>query len=109
MRAASRSRGVARGNWPEHPRDMGAAFGVARVGIHTLVVAPFGSFKLPLVILTSGRMARACRRAIPAICRVPRNEDPPRCQRVSAAAAFAAGGAGIVARPVRGRGEAAEG
>ena len=100
---------------------MGAAFGVARVGIHTLVVAPFGSFKLPLVILTPvplrspaiagkrGRMARPSRRAIPAICRVPRNEDPPRCQRVSAAAAFAAGGAGIVARPVRGRGEAAEG
>jgi multidrug efflux pump subunit AcrB len=33
-------------------RDMGAAFGVAIVGIYILVVAQFGSFKLPLVILT---------------------------------------------------------
>jgi multidrug efflux pump subunit AcrB len=33
-------------------RDMGAAFGVALVGIYILVVAQFGSFKLPLVILT---------------------------------------------------------
>jgi multidrug efflux pump subunit AcrB len=33
-------------------RDMGAAFGVAILGIYTLVVAQFGSFKLPLVILT---------------------------------------------------------
>ena len=33
-------------------RDMGAAFGVALIGIYILVVAQFGSFKLPLVILT---------------------------------------------------------
>ena len=31
---------------------MGAAFGVAILGIYILVVAQFGSFKLPLVILT---------------------------------------------------------
>ena len=33
-------------------RDMGAAFVVAILGIYILVVAQFGSFKLPLVILT---------------------------------------------------------
>ncbi len=33
-------------------RDMGAAFGVALLGIYILVVAQFGSIKLPLVILT---------------------------------------------------------
>ena len=33
-------------------RDMGAAFAVAIVGIYILVVAQFGSFKLPLVMLT---------------------------------------------------------
>lgn len=33
-------------------RDMGAAFGVALLGIYFLVVAQFRSFKLPLVILT---------------------------------------------------------
>jgi multidrug efflux pump subunit AcrB len=33
-------------------RDMGAAFGVAILGIYLLVVAQFGSFRLPLVILT---------------------------------------------------------
>ncbi len=33
-------------------RDMGAAFAVAIVGIYILVVAQFGSFTLPLVILT---------------------------------------------------------
>lgn len=33
-------------------RDMGAAFAVAVLGIYILVVAQFGSFKLPLVILT---------------------------------------------------------
>jgi multidrug efflux pump subunit AcrB len=33
-------------------RDMGAAFAVAIIGIYILVVAQFGSFKLPLVILT---------------------------------------------------------
>jgi multidrug efflux pump subunit AcrB len=33
-------------------RDMGAAFAVAMIGIYILVVAQFGSFKLPLVILT---------------------------------------------------------
>ncbi|GAB1478497.1 efflux RND transporter permease subunit [Paracoccaceae bacterium] len=33
-------------------RDLGAAFMVALVGIYILVVAQFGSFKLPLVILT---------------------------------------------------------
>ena len=33
-------------------RDMGAAFGVAMLGIYMLVVAQFRSFKLPLVILT---------------------------------------------------------
>ena len=32
-------------------RDMGAAFAVAILGIYVLVVAQFGSFKLPLVIL----------------------------------------------------------
>ena len=32
-------------------RDMGAAFGVAMLGIYILVVAQFGSFRLPLVIL----------------------------------------------------------
>ena len=32
--------------------DMGAAFGVALLGICILVVAQFGSFRLPLVILT---------------------------------------------------------
>ena len=32
-------------------RDMGAAFMVALLGIYLLVVAQFGSFKLPLVIL----------------------------------------------------------
>jgi multidrug efflux pump subunit AcrB len=31
---------------------MGAAFGVALLGIYILVVAQFGSFRLPLVILT---------------------------------------------------------
>jgi multidrug efflux pump subunit AcrB len=33
-------------------RDMGAAFMVAILGIYVLVVAQFGSFRLPLVILT---------------------------------------------------------
>ncbi len=33
-------------------RDMGAAFGIALLGIYILVVAQFGSFTLPLVILT---------------------------------------------------------
>jgi multidrug efflux pump subunit AcrB len=33
-------------------RDMGAAFAAAIVGIYILVVAQFGSFRLPLVILT---------------------------------------------------------
>ena len=33
-------------------RDMGAAFGVAILAIYLLVVAQFGSFKLPLVVLT---------------------------------------------------------
>ena len=33
-------------------RDMGAAFAVALLGIYILVVAQFGSFKLPLVIFT---------------------------------------------------------
>ncbi len=33
-------------------RDMGAAFGVALVGIYILVVMQFGSFRLPLVVLT---------------------------------------------------------
>jgi multidrug efflux pump subunit AcrB len=33
-------------------RDMGAAFGVAILGIYVLVVAHFKSFRLPLVILT---------------------------------------------------------
>jgi multidrug efflux pump subunit AcrB len=33
-------------------RDMGAAFGAAIIGIYILVVAQFGSFLLPLVILT---------------------------------------------------------
>ena len=33
-------------------RDMGAAFAAAILGIYVLVVAQFGSFRLPLVILT---------------------------------------------------------
>jgi len=33
-------------------RDMGAAFGVALIAIYILVVAQFGSFKAPLVVLT---------------------------------------------------------
>jgi multidrug efflux pump subunit AcrB len=33
-------------------RDMGAAFAVAMLGVYILVVAQFGSFKLPLVIQT---------------------------------------------------------
>ena len=33
-------------------RDMGAAFGIAILGIYLLVVAQFGSYKLPLIILT---------------------------------------------------------
>ena len=33
-------------------RDMGGAFGVALLGIYILVVGQFGSFKVPLVILT---------------------------------------------------------
>ncbi|OYV40877.1 MAG: multidrug transporter AcrB, partial [Acidocella sp. 20-61-6] len=33
-------------------RDMGIAFGVAILGIYVLVVGQFGSFKLPLVVLT---------------------------------------------------------
>jgi multidrug efflux pump subunit AcrB len=33
-------------------RDMGAAFGAAIIAIYILVVAQFGSFKLPLVVLT---------------------------------------------------------
>ncbi len=33
-------------------RDMGLAFGVAIVGIYILVVAQFGSFRTPLIILT---------------------------------------------------------
>ena len=33
-------------------RDMGAAFAIAILGIYVLVVAQFGSFRLPLVILT---------------------------------------------------------
>ena len=33
-------------------RDMGLAFGVALLGIYILVVAQFGSFRLPLVVLT---------------------------------------------------------
>ncbi|MCA3441276.1 MAG: efflux RND transporter permease subunit [Rhodobacter sp.] len=33
-------------------RDMGAAFGLALVGIYILVVMQFGSFRLPLVVLT---------------------------------------------------------
>ena len=33
-------------------RDMGAAFGVALLGIYVLVVAQFGSFRVPLVVLT---------------------------------------------------------
>lgn len=33
-------------------RDMGAAFAVAIMGIYALVVAQFGSFRVPLVILT---------------------------------------------------------
>jgi multidrug efflux pump subunit AcrB len=33
-------------------RDMGAAFGIAILGIYFIVVGQFGSFKLPLVVLT---------------------------------------------------------
>jgi multidrug efflux pump subunit AcrB len=33
-------------------RDMGVAFGVAILGIYILVVGQFGSFRLPLVVLT---------------------------------------------------------
>jgi multidrug efflux pump subunit AcrB len=33
-------------------RDMGLAFGIALLGIYILVVAQFGSFRLPLVVLT---------------------------------------------------------
>ncbi len=33
-------------------RDMGMAFGVALLGVYVLVVAQFGSFRLPLVVLT---------------------------------------------------------
>ena len=33
-------------------RDMGLAFGVALVGIYILVVAQFGTFRVPLIILT---------------------------------------------------------
>ena len=33
-------------------RDMGAAFGVALLGIYLLVVAQFGSFRVPLVVLS---------------------------------------------------------
>jgi multidrug efflux pump subunit AcrB len=33
-------------------RDMGIAFGVALLGIYILVVAQFGSFRVPLVVLT---------------------------------------------------------
>jgi len=33
-------------------RGKGAAFGVAILAIYLLVVAQFGSFKLPLVVLT---------------------------------------------------------
>jgi multidrug efflux pump subunit AcrB len=33
-------------------RDMGVAFGVALIGIYILVVGQFGSFRLPLVVLT---------------------------------------------------------
>ena len=33
-------------------RDMGGAFGVALVGIYLLVVAQFGSFRVPLIVLT---------------------------------------------------------
>jgi multidrug efflux pump subunit AcrB len=33
-------------------RDLGAAFGIAILGIYFIVVGQFGSFKLPLVILT---------------------------------------------------------
>ena len=33
-------------------RDMGAAFAVALLGIYVLVVAQFGSFRVPLVVLT---------------------------------------------------------
>tara|TARA_R110000787_G_scaffold121814_1_gene232702 strand:- start:126 stop:2132 length:2007 start_codon:yes stop_codon:yes gene_type:complete len=33
-------------------RDMGLAFGVALVGIYILVVAQFGTFRIPLIILT---------------------------------------------------------
>ena len=33
-------------------RDMGGAFGVALIGIYLLVVAQFGSFRVPLVVLT---------------------------------------------------------
>jgi hypothetical protein len=33
-------------------RDMGAAFGIAILGVYFVVVGQFGSFKLPLMILT---------------------------------------------------------
>jgi multidrug efflux pump subunit AcrB len=33
-------------------RDMGMAFGVALIGIYILVVAQFGTFRVPLIILT---------------------------------------------------------
>jgi multidrug efflux pump subunit AcrB len=33
-------------------RDMGGAFGVAIIGIYLLVVAQFGSFRVPLIVLT---------------------------------------------------------
>ena len=33
-------------------RDMGAAFGVALLGIYVLVVAQFRDFRIPLVILS---------------------------------------------------------
>ena len=33
-------------------RDMGLAFGVALIGIYILVVAQFGTFRVPLIILT---------------------------------------------------------
>jgi multidrug efflux pump subunit AcrB len=33
-------------------RDMGLAFGVALIGIYILVVAQFGTFRVPLIVLT---------------------------------------------------------
>ena len=33
-------------------RDMGAAFGIAILGVYFVVVGQFGSFELPLMILT---------------------------------------------------------